>query len=119
MALKPDDTVCYCFHVNLRKIEAFCAREKPRAASQISACLSAGTGCGWCVPMLRKIHGNLCGDYVPWWRNTSDPDDPHINRVAPDENVDADHYAASRQKYLDEKRQKNAEKDKPDSTPHS
>ena len=43
--LKPDDTVCFCFHVSLRKIETFCAVEKPQAASQISDCLSAGTGC--------------------------------------------------------------------------
>lgn len=29
--------------------------EKPRRVSQISECLSAGTGCGWCRPILRKL----------------------------------------------------------------
>jgi hypothetical protein len=68
MALKPDDTVCYCFHVSLRKIETFCKVQKPQVASQISDCLSAGTGCGWCVPMLKRIHHRCCGENIPWWR---------------------------------------------------
>ena len=106
MALEPDDTICYCFHVPLRKIEGFCAREKPKAASQISTCLSAGTGCGWCVPMLRKIHKNLCGQYEPWWREMPDETDPHKNRMAPADNVSADEYAAGRAKYLDEKKKR-------------
>lgn len=106
MPLKPDDTICYCFHVPLRKIEAFCAREKPRAASQISTCLSAGTGCGWCVPMLRKIHAQTCGEYVPWWREDPADTDPHRQRVAPDDSVDADAYAQGREKYLEEKKKK-------------
>jgi bacterioferritin-associated ferredoxin len=62
MPLAPDDTVCFCFHVPLRKVEAFCRRERPAAASQISECLSAGTGCGWCIPLLRRIHEATCGD---------------------------------------------------------
>lgn len=97
MPLKPDDTVCFCFHVSLRKIETFCNVEKPKAASEISDCLSAGTGCGWCVPMLRKIHGRLCGDYVPWWRKQGDePAEAH----RADEAVDADDYRAGRKKYV-------------------
>jgi bacterioferritin-associated ferredoxin len=104
VALKPDDTICFCFHVPLRKIESFCTREKPRAASQISECLSAGTGCGWCVPMLRKIHLEICGDEVPWWRKISDENDPHADRVAPDESVDVEGYAQGRQKYLKDKK---------------
>lgn len=70
MAFKPDDTICFCFHVPLRKIEAFCRIEKPTAASQISDCLSAGTGCGWCRPMLKKIHLRICGSHDPWWRQS-------------------------------------------------
>jgi len=104
MPLGPDDTICYCFHVNLRKIENFCAREKPQAPSQISTCLSAGTGCGWCVPMLRKIHKNLCGHYAPWWRNVVDESDPHKDRVAPADEISSDDYEAGRAKYLDEKK---------------
>ena len=44
MPLHDDDEICFCFHVSLRKIETFCAVEKPRVPSQISECLSAGTG---------------------------------------------------------------------------
>ncbi len=104
MPLESDDTICYCFHVPLRKIESFCARERPKAASQISECLSAGTGCGWCVPMLRKIHLRICGEDIPWWRKEPDANDPHKDRVAPDDTVGADDYAAGRQKYLKEKK---------------
>ena len=51
-----DDHVCLCFHVSKRKIVNFCKREKPPVASLISECLSAGTGCRWCVPFLKKLH---------------------------------------------------------------
>lgn len=54
--VKPDDEVCMCLHVSLRKIRSFLKRERPRAASQISECLGAGTGCGWCVPFLKELH---------------------------------------------------------------
>jgi len=55
-ALGPDDDVCLCFHVPLRKVRAFVAREDPPVASLISECLGAGTGCRWCVPVLRMLH---------------------------------------------------------------
>lgn len=51
-----DDEVCLCFHVSLRKIRTYLQRENPPVASLISECLGAGTGCGWCVPYLRKLH---------------------------------------------------------------
>ncbi|MCC6676772.1 MAG: (2Fe-2S)-binding protein [Phycisphaerales bacterium] len=54
--MDPDDQVCLCFHVSLRKIRTFLARENPPVASLISECLSAGTGCQWCVPFLRHLH---------------------------------------------------------------
>lgn len=54
--MNPDDEVCLCFHVSLRKIRTFLARENPPVASLISECLSAGTGCMWCVPFLRHLH---------------------------------------------------------------
>lgn len=54
--MDPDDHVCLCFHVSLRKIRAYLARENPPVASLISECLSAGTGCGWCVPFLKHLH---------------------------------------------------------------
>lgn len=58
-AMGPDDRVCYCFHVSLRKLVHHARRERPRKASQLSECLGAGTGCGWCIPILRKIHADL------------------------------------------------------------
>lgn len=54
--MDPDDHVCLCFRVSLRKIAAFIAREDPRVPSQISECLGAGTGCQWCVPFLKRLH---------------------------------------------------------------
>ena len=98
MALKADDTVCFCFHVTLRKVETFCSVEKPRVASEISECLSAGTGCGWCVPMLKKIHKRMCGEAaVPWWRA-----EEVVEKERVDEAVDAEAYRAGRRKYIGE-----------------
>lgn len=54
--MNDDDKVCLCFHVSKRKIVNYCKREKPPVASLISECLSAGTGCGWCVPFLKSLH---------------------------------------------------------------
>jgi len=54
--MDPDDHVCLCFRVSLRKIRAYLDREDPPVASLISECLGAGTGCQWCVPYLTKLH---------------------------------------------------------------
>lgn len=54
--MDPDDHVCLCYRVSLRKIRAYLAREDPPVASLISECLDAGTGCGWCVPFLEHLH---------------------------------------------------------------
>ena len=54
--MDPDDHVCLCFHVSQRKVVNYCKRERPAVASLISECLGAGTGCGWCVPYLKKLH---------------------------------------------------------------
>lgn len=54
--MDPDDDVCLCFHVPLRKIRAYMEREDPPVASLISECLGAGTGCQWCVPFLKHLH---------------------------------------------------------------
>ena len=56
LSMNPDDDVCVCFHVPLRKIRGYLARENPSSASLLSECLGAGTGCGWCVPTLRALH---------------------------------------------------------------
>jgi bacterioferritin-associated ferredoxin len=55
-ALGDGDEVCLCFHVPLGKVTRFIQREDPPVASLISECLGAGTGCGWCIPVLRKLH---------------------------------------------------------------
>lgn len=54
--VNPDDEVCLCFHVSLRKVRGFLEREKPTVPSLISECLGAGTGCGWCIPFLKHLH---------------------------------------------------------------
>jgi NAD(P)H-nitrite reductase large subunit len=51
----PDDLVCYCYRVSLRKLVNFARRERPRYASEMGRCLDAGTGCGWCIPFLTRI----------------------------------------------------------------
>ncbi len=54
--MDPDDEVCLCFHVSLRKLANFIRRTEPKVPSQIADCLGAGTGCRWCVPFLEKLH---------------------------------------------------------------
>lgn len=63
--MHPDDEVCLCFHVPLRKIRAFLKREDPPVASLISECLGAGTGCQWCVPFLRHLHAEHQKGHTP------------------------------------------------------
>jgi len=50
-----NDELCLCFHVTKRKVVNFIRVEKPKRAGQLSECFGAGTGCGWCVPFLRKL----------------------------------------------------------------
>jgi bacterioferritin-associated ferredoxin len=88
--MKPDDTVCYCYHVSYRKLVNFARREKPKRASQLSECLGAGTGCGWCIPFLKRIFEAAATDF---------PDVP-ID-LAPDE------YADARRTYIEQKKPKN------------
>jgi bacterioferritin-associated ferredoxin len=54
--MDPDDHVCLCFGVSLRKLRAYLKRERPSVPSQLSDCLGAGTGCHWCVPFLERLH---------------------------------------------------------------
>lgn len=60
-----DDTICYCFHISKRKILNFIRVHRPRRASQISECGGAGTGCGWCVPFLKRYFNESCPGAVP------------------------------------------------------
>ena len=60
--MKLDDKVCYCFHVSMRKLVNFTRQTRPVKPSQLSECFGAGTGCGWCVPFLERIHENVIGE---------------------------------------------------------
>jgi NAD(P)H-nitrite reductase large subunit len=81
--LELDDTICYCFHVSKRKIVNFIRVHRPKRASQISECGGAGTGCGWCVPFLKRYFDEAVSG------NVTEPD-----RLTPDE------YASQRAKYI-------------------
>jgi bacterioferritin-associated ferredoxin len=50
-----DDTLCYCFHISQRKVVNHIRIHQPRRASQLTDCGGAGTGCGWCVPFLKRL----------------------------------------------------------------
>lgn len=54
-----DDTICYCFHIKKRKIINYMRIHQPRRASQLSNCGGAGSGCGWCVPFLKKYYAEF------------------------------------------------------------
>ncbi len=79
--MQPDDHVCLCFRVSLRKLTNYMDRTDPRVPSQLSECLGAGTGCHWCVPFLERIHEQ--------WARGEAPDLP----ISPEE------YAARRKHY--------------------
>lgn len=79
--MDPDDHVCLCFRVSLRKIRTFLTTEDPPVASLISECLGAGTGCQWCVPFLKELHRR------------------HQAGEAVDLKVSPQEYAESRMKY--------------------
>lgn len=60
-----DAKLCYCFHISKRKIVNYVKQTRPKRASQISDCFGAGTGCGWCIPFLTRIHQQVvAGDIV-------------------------------------------------------
>jgi bacterioferritin-associated ferredoxin len=78
-----DDKICYCFHVRKRKILSFIRIHKPRVASQISECGGAGTGCGWCIPFLKKYF-----------------DRAQSEKPADDDGLTPEEYAARRGAYI-------------------
>jgi len=89
-AMEPEDTLCYCFHVSKRKIQNYIRLHRPRRPSQVSECGGAGTGCGWCIPFLKK-----CFDQSQ-----------QTGVVALEEELSAEEYARRRQRYLAEGRGK-------------
>jgi bacterioferritin-associated ferredoxin len=85
--MNPDDRICYCYDVSLRKLLNFARRELPQRASRMSECLGAGTGCGWCIPFLIKIAQN--------------PDAFELDDMTPEE------YASKRMTYRSTEQPKN------------
>lgn len=53
--MNEDQPICLCFDISRRKVIQFLRTQKPQAASQMSECFGAGTGCGWCRPFLRQL----------------------------------------------------------------
>jgi bacterioferritin-associated ferredoxin len=83
----PDDHICYCYHVSLRKLANFAKRTRPQRPSQMSECLGAGTGCGWCIPYLVKI--------------ANDPERFELSAMTPDD------YAEARRNYIRDNQPRN------------
>ncbi|MGB7326017.1 MAG: (2Fe-2S)-binding protein [Rubripirellula sp.] len=50
-----DQELCLCFHVSRRKVIQYIRVNRPTVASQLSDCYGAGTGCGWCRPLLKRL----------------------------------------------------------------
>lgn len=53
--MQADDEVCLCFHVRFRKLAQHMHLHRVRRASQLTECQSAGSGCGWCRPVLEEL----------------------------------------------------------------
>ncbi|MEL6110942.1 MAG: (2Fe-2S)-binding protein [Planctomycetota bacterium] len=53
--MNEDQPICLCFDVSRRKVIQFLRTQKPKAASQMSECFGAGTGCGWCRKFLEQL----------------------------------------------------------------
>ena len=60
-----EEELCVCFHVARPKVIRYIKRERPKVVSMISQCLSAGTGCGWCIPFLQKLHEDVMAGREP------------------------------------------------------
>ena len=85
----PDRKICYCYNVSYRKLVNFARRTGPARASQMSDCLGAGTGCGWCIPYLKTIHQAVEAE-----------NEPQIDLSAED-------YEARRKTYISTKQPRN------------
>jgi len=64
--MNPDDDVCLCFHVSLRKIGHFIRRTQPQVPSQISECLGGSRveGIG-SIGRLRRCDGSILRRLAP------------------------------------------------------
>jgi bacterioferritin-associated ferredoxin len=89
--MTPDDKICYCYDVPYRKLWSYARREKLQRPSQLSGCLGAGTGCGWCIPVLKRIFAAA---------RSQQAEGPAIE-IAPGE------YAAGRKAYIQNREPRN------------
>ena len=89
--MEKNDSICVCHKVTLGKLVSFIEREKPEVASQLSDCLRSGTGCGWCIPFLKKLHKQ------------------HVDGVSMDITVDHERYLERRTAYKVRKKQQKTE----------
>ena len=101
-----DAPICLCFNVSRRKIVRFIKVDKPVRASQLSECFGAGTGCGWCRPILERLHQQHSGS--PALVPTPQPTDQLSSAAEPIDqeldSLDPQQYQAARQAYRDQKR---------------
>jgi bacterioferritin-associated ferredoxin len=83
-----DDPVCLCFRVSRGKLLKHIRLYEPKVASQLSECSGAGTGCGWCVPYLKRLFADdaaalpSAADYAAQralYRETGRRNDPDDN----------------------------------------
>lgn len=87
----PDDEICYCYHVSFRKLYNFARRGGLHRPSQLSECLGAGSGCGWCIPILKRIFESA----------RADAQQELIVQMTPEQ------YAQARRAYIDNKEPRN------------
>ncbi len=106
--MKPDDELCLCFHVSKRKVLNFLRIEKPKSVSQLSECFGAGTGCGWCRGMLKRLFDQAigsrdarAGDHARDDHGTGDHGiGDHGIGIEESEEPTAEQYAQDRSRYV-------------------
>jgi len=108
--MDPDQELCLCFHVTLRKVQKFIRLEKPKVASQLSQCYGAGTGCGWCRPFLKRLleeAQSASADRSPdleggasLQTDSPKPPQPDNSPVKSFVQLDPDEYASLREEYV-------------------
>lgn len=102
--MRDDDELCLCFHVTRRKVQNYIRVQRPRVASQLSECGGAGTGCGWCRAMLRRLLEEASPERPP--STATGSEDDSVDRVMGSDELwpDAAQYAAGRRQHLKNRR---------------
>ena len=103
--MKPDDHICHCHRVPLLKLWHYARRVRPEKASRMSECLGAGTGCGWCIPFLKKIQEQALASTPP--SHAAEPLEAPLAELADLATMSPEEYARQRRHYLDTKKDRN------------